>query len=135
MAKNYKPKETVLVITVGLLVLYILFKNRAFLYCSVGIGLAGVLSFYLSEKIDWVWNKLSVILGAVSNRILLALLFFLVVTPVGLIRRIRRKKRLTYFDKDMVSNFSEPGEATEPGDEEGTGRGWVFEKKDMEKMW
>jgi hypothetical protein len=57
--KNYKSKETVLVITVGCIVLYLVFKNRVFLYCALVIGLAGVLSFYLSEKIDWVWGKLS----------------------------------------------------------------------------
>ncbi|HXO75099.1 MAG TPA: hypothetical protein VN824_07700 [Puia sp.] len=125
MAKDYKPKETVLVITVGLLLLYLLFKNRVFLYCAVVIGLAGVLSFYLSGKIDWVWNKLSVVMGAVSNRVLLALVFFFVVMPVGLMRRIWKKKRLTYFDKDRTTNFSEPG----------NGRERVFEKKDMENMW
>ena len=125
MAKDYKPKETVLVITVGLLLLYLLFKNRVFLYCAVVIGLAGVLSFYLSGKIDWVWNKLSVVMGAVSNRVLLAMVFFFVVMPVGLMRRIWKKKRLTYFDKDRTTNFSEPG----------NGRERVFEKKDMENMW
>src|SRR5260221_12606462 len=115
MAKNYKPKETVLVITVGLLLLYILFKNRIFLYCAVVMGLTGVLSFYLSGKIDWLWTRLSVVMGAVSNRILLALLFFFVVTPVGLIRRLRKKSRLSYFDKDKTTNFSDPGEGQDPG--------------------
>jgi hypothetical protein len=129
MAKNYKPKETVLVITVGLLLLYIIFKNRVFVYCAVVVGITGVLSFYLSEKIDWLWNKLSVVMGAVSNRVLLALIFFFVVTPVGLIRRLRKKSRLTYFDKDKTTNFSDPGEEGE------TGRERVFGKKDMENMW
>jgi hypothetical protein len=125
MGKNYKPKETVLVITVGLLLLYILFTGRVFLYCSVVVGLTGVFSFYLSEKIDWVWNKLSVIMGAVSNRVLLALVFFFVVMPVGLLRRFWKKKRLTYFDRDKRTNFSEP----EKGGER------VFGKKDLENMW
>ncbi|HMI63917.1 MAG TPA: hypothetical protein VK518_23535 [Puia sp.] len=125
MAKNYKPKETVLVITVGLLLLYILFRNRIFLYSAVVVGLAGVLSFYVSEKIDWVWNKVSVVMGGVSNRVLLALVFFFVVMPVGLIRRFWKKKRLTYFDRGKTTNFSEP----EKGGER------VFGKKDLENMW
>lgn len=133
MAKNYKPKETVLVITVGLLLLYILFKNKIFLYCAVVIGLTGVVSFYLSEKIDWVWNKMTVILGAVSNRVLLAVVFFFVVTPVGLIRRLRKRSRLGYFDKGKTSNFSDPGEGGEK--DGGVGIGRVFGKKDMENMW
>jgi hypothetical protein len=118
---NYKSKETVLVITVGCIILHLVFKNRVFLYCAVVIGLAGVLSFYLSEKIDWVWGKLSFIMGEITNRILLTIIFLLVVTPVGLIRRFRKKNSLTYFDKNATSNFSS--------------RDHTFNKKDLENTW
>ena len=117
MRKNYAAKETVLVITVGFLVLHFVFKGRVFLYCALVIGLAGVFSFWLSEKIDWVWNKLSLLLGKVSNGVLLTLIFFLVVTPMGLIRRIGKKT----FDPGAKSNFSE--------------RDHVFRKEDFEKVW
>jgi hypothetical protein len=117
----YKAKETVLVITVGCLILHLVFKGRVFLYCAVVIGLAGVLSVYLSEKIDWVWGKLSFIMGEISNRVLLTVIFLLVVTPVGLVRRLRKKNSLTYFDKSATSNFS--------------GRDHTFGKKDLENTW
>ena len=117
----YKAKETVLVITVGCIVLYLVFKSRVFLYCALVIGLAGVLSLYLSEKIDWVWGKLSFIMGEISNRVLLTIIFLLVVTPVGLIRRLRKKNSLTYFDKGATSNFSS--------------RNHTFNKKDLENTW
>jgi hypothetical protein len=117
MQKNYAAKETVLVITVGLLVLHLVFKGRVFLYCALGIGLVGVFSFYLSEKIHWVWTKLSLLLSAISNRVLLTLIFFLVVTPVGLIRRIGKKG----FDRGAKSNFS--------------AREHVFGAADFEKTW
>jgi hypothetical protein len=121
MAKNYQSKETVLVITVGLLVLHLVFKNKLFLYCALGIGLAGVFSFYLSEKIHWFWNQLSVLLAAVSNRVLLGIVFFLVLTPMALIRRLGKKGRLRRFDGKATSNFSR--------------REHVFEKKDLENTW
>jgi hypothetical protein len=121
MPKNYQAKETVLVITVGFLVLYIVFKKTGFLYCALGIGLAGVFSFYLSEKIHWFWNRLSVLLGAVSNRVLLGVVFFLVLTPMALIRRMRGKDGLRRFDTSATSNFSR--------------REQVFEKKDLEQVW
>jgi hypothetical protein len=121
MSPNYKSKETVLVITVGCIILYLVFKNRVFLYCGLVIGLAGVLSLYLSEKIDWVWGKLSFIMGEITNRILLTIIFLLVVTPVGLIRRLRKKNSLTYFDKSATSNFSS--------------RDHTFNKKDLENTW
>jgi len=134
MAKNYQSKETVLVITVGLLVLHVIFKNKVFLYCALGIGVAGVLSFYLSEKIHWVWNRLSVLLAAVSNRVLLGVVFFLVLTPMALIRRLGKRDGLRRkLDRrprqrgadgpagDAASNFSR--------------REHVFERGDLENTW
>lgn len=121
MPKNYQSKETVLVITVGLLVLHLVFKSRVWLYCALGIGLAGVFSFYLSEKIHWAWNKLSLVLAAVSNRVLLGIVFFVVLTPVALIRRLGKKGGLRRFDAKATSNFSR--------------REHVFEKKDLENTW
>ena len=117
MHKNYQSKETVLVITVGFLVLHLVFKGRVFLYCALVIGLAGVSSFWLSEKIEWVWKKLSLLLGKVSNGVLLTLIFFLVVTPMGLMRRIGKKQ----FDPGAKSNFAE--------------RDHLFGKEDFERVW
>jgi hypothetical protein len=121
MSKNYQAKETVLVITVGLLVCYVVFKKAGFLYAALGIGVIGVLSFYLSEKIHWAWNKLSLLLGAVSNRVLLGIVFFLVLTPMALIRRMRKKDGMRRFDPGATSNFSR--------------REHVFERGDLEKVW
>lgn len=121
ISKNYQSKETVLVITVGLLVLQVVFKSRVWFYCALGIGLAGVFSFYLSEKIHWAWNKLSLLVAAVSNRVLLSVVFFLVLTPVALIRRLGKKGGLRRFDGKVTSNFSR--------------REHIFEKKDLENVW
>src|ERR1700760_3855980 len=121
MAKNYKAKESVLVITVGFIFLYLVFKIRVFLYCALGVGLAGVLSFYLSEKIDWVWGKLSWLLGEISNRVLLTIVFLVVVTPMAIFRRLRKKNGLRRFDAGAKSNFSD--------------REHVFVRKDLENTW
>ena len=120
MSRNYKAKETVLVITVGLIILFLVFKSRVFVYCAVAIGLAGVLSAWLSEKIDWIWGKLAWLLGLVTNTALLTVIYFLVITPVAVIRRMR-KRGLTRFDAAATSNFV----VREHG----------FGKKDMENTW
>jgi hypothetical protein len=120
-SKNYQVKETVLVITVGLLVLYIVFKKKVFLDAALIVGLIGVFSFYLSEKIDLVWGWLSRVMGTVSNTVLLTVVFFLVLTPMALIRRMRGKDGLRRFDATATSNFSR--------------REQVFGKQDFEKVW
>ena len=121
MPRNYKSKETVLVITVGFLCLHIFSHVKIFLYFSLFIGLVGIFSFYLSEKIEWFWSKLSLVMGRVSNFVLLTLVYFLVVMPVGLLRRLRKKNSLNYFDKEKTSNF--------------TSRDHTFESKDLENTW
>lgn len=121
MNKDYKSKESVLVITVGFLVVYILLKAKMALYISLAVGLAGVFSFYLAEKIDWCWNKLSKLLGAINNYVLLTILFFLVLTPMGLIRRLLKKPSLGGIEKGGKSSF--------------TDRDHRYTAKDLENTW
>lgn len=109
-----------LVITVGFLVLYFAIKKTIFLDLAMGFGVIGVLSFYLSEKIHWAWNRLSFFLGEISNRVLLGVTFFLVLTPMALIRRMR-KSGMRRFDRSATTNFVK--------------RGHRFEKKDLENTW
>ena len=121
MSEKNRSKETVLVITVGFLVLYLVLKHRIFLTLSLVIGLAGILSTWLSEKIDLVWNKLSLLLGRISNTLLLTLIFFLVLTPVGLFRRLLGKGGMLRIRDGQRSNF--------------TDREHSFTKKDLENVW
>lgn len=121
MSKNYRSKETVLVITVGFLVAYTVFKKAWLFDVALVFGLIGVFSLYLSSKIDVVWGWLSRILGNVSNTILLGIVFFVVLTPVALMRRLAKKGGLKRFPPGAASNF--------------VSRDHLFEKKDLENTW
>ena len=121
MPKNYKSKETMLVITVGFLLLHLILKQRIFLSLALGFGIVGILSQWGSDKIDWLWSQLSLLLGRISNTVLLSLIFFLVLTPVGLFRRLFTKRSLVFWDKDKHGNF-----VTREHD---------YTKKDLENTW
>ena len=121
MTGNEKARETVLVITVGCVVLYLVFKRIGFLYAAVALGLAGLFLPAVSRKIDWLWTGLSQVLGKISNTLLLSIVYLLVVTPVGLVRRWRGKDRMRRFDPKATSNFSD--------------RDHDFAAKDLEKTW
>jgi hypothetical protein len=121
MSRTHKAKESGLVITVWLFVLFLVFKARVLVYCALFVGLAGVLSAWLSEKIDWAWGKLDWLLGEISNRVLLTVIYFLVITPVALVRRMRKRDRLTRFEGGATSNF--------------VVREHTFQKKDLENTW
>ena len=66
-----------------------------------------VLGAMLPRSLKWIyvgWMTLAMILGAIVSTILLALLFCLVVTPLGLIARLA--------GKDFLSQKLEPGAAS-----------------------
>lgn len=97
--KREKVLETMLVITVGLLVLFLIFKAKWLLPAAVAIGLIGVFSNFLSEKITWGWMKLAEVLGRVNASILLSIVFFAVLTPIALLMRLVRKRDALHLGK------------------------------------
>ena len=97
--KREKTLETMLVITVGLLVLFLIFKVKWLLTAAVVVGLIGVFSRFLSEKITWGWMKIAEVLGKINATVLLSVVFFIVLTPVALLMRLFQKKDALHLDK------------------------------------
>jgi hypothetical protein len=58
----------------------------------------------------WLWSRLSAVLGTLSSYVLLSLIFFLVVTPIGLLRRWLGKDslQLRSFRRDQTSVWHKP---------------------------
>lgn len=97
--------ETAMLLSAVLLLISLLNSFQEIGWVSLGILLLALLVprlFYLLAKL---WFGLALILGWFSSRILLALIFFLLVTPVGLLRRWMGKDRLMLrqFKKDSTS--------------------------------
>ena len=58
----------------------------------------------LLYPIEWAWMKLAFILGTISTRIILTIVFYLAVTPIGLLRRLFSKDPLDMkIDKNAKS--------------------------------
>lgn len=99
------PTQTVLVISVGLLILYFVFHHVSFLYISSVIGIIGIFSVYLSKKIEWVWFKLTYILSLIVPNILLGLVFFLILTPVAFFANLTGKADTLQIKKPAHTAF------------------------------
>lgn len=87
-----KDLESVLAITVGMAILFLVFRVKIFLTISVIVGLSGLLSKYLAKKISWLWLKLTEGLGAVMSKIILTVVFAVFLLPLSLLAKIFRKK-------------------------------------------
>ena len=78
-----------------LIALYPLINNEEIRTWSVIISLIFLVLGLLNSKIltpfNKIWFKFGIILGKIISPVIMAIIFFLVVTPTGLIMRILRK--------------------------------------------
>ena len=71
---------------------------------SGGIVVVGLLAPVVLHPLNWIWFKLGMILGAVVAPVVMALFFFIVITPISLIMRVFRKDVLDVrIDKNKDS--------------------------------
>ena len=101
------PVKTVLVITVGMLAIFIATQWQPALIISMVIGIAGIFSQYLAFKIDYLWMKLTWILSLIVPNILLSLVFYLILTPIALLSRVFSKKNELSLKNTSPSLFKE----------------------------
>jgi hypothetical protein len=112
--------ETGILLTAGLIVSGLLTNNQVFYILSLGSAMIGLMVPMALHPLAVLWFGLSKILGAISSRILLAVIFFLVVTPLALVRRASGKDNLNLkkFKKGSTSAFVERTHNYEPSDME-----------------
>lgn len=118
---RYKKLETVLVITVGLMLFFLLFNNILFLYLALGITVLALISESLRNTIVFVWEKLAQTLGFINGRILLTLLFYFFLTPLAFMSKC--------FGKNKIPNISGINSSSY------VTRNHLYTGNDMEKPW
>ncbi len=115
------PTKTVLTITVGFLIVYLITKWSWALSVAGAIGLAGLLSDFLASKIEWLWMKLTWILSLIVPNILLSLLFFLFLFPVAILTRLFGKRNMLQLKNSDSTTWIEDRKE--------------FDAKSMENPW
>ncbi len=115
------PAKTVLTISMGFLVMYLFAKWDWALQVAVVIGLVGVFSNYLSQKIEWLWMGLGGLLGLFVPKIILTMLFYLFLFPIASLSKLFTKTDSLMLKNQRESTF--------------TDRKKDFEKADFEKIW
>ena len=90
--KTFETTKTILTITVGFIVVFLITKTQVFLTIALVVGLIGMFSTFLSEKINFLWMKLTQLLSLIVPNILLSVVFYLFLFPMALLSRVFGKK-------------------------------------------
>jgi hypothetical protein len=83
-----EPIKTILVVTVGFLVVYFVTKWQWAINISVIVGIFGLLSDFIAKKINFAWIKTTWILSLIVPNILLSLTYFLFLIPLAYLSKI-----------------------------------------------
>lgn len=119
--------KVILVMIVGFLLIatYLNWKTtytdaaRILFFVALGIGVA---SFFppLERLIVWIWGKIAMVLGWINTKVILSAVFFIFLTPFGILSRIFSKNALQ-LKQDSKTTFVE--------------RNHTYTKKDLENIW
>lgn len=90
--KTNSPFRTMLTISVGFLIIFLITNQKWALIVSLSVGLIGVFSTILSGYIDFLWAKLAWILSLIVPNIILSLFFFFFLFPIALLSKLFGKK-------------------------------------------
>ncbi len=91
------------------LICFAVLRRDAWLWAAMIILVIDMICPIIYKPFAFLWFGLSRVLGTVMSKIMLALVFFLVVFPIGFLRRISGKDslRLHQFRKEKTSVFAE----------------------------
>lgn len=115
------PAKTALIISMGFLVVFMVYKLHWALLVSLAIGLIGALFEGLSKMIEKIWFKLAYVLSLIVPNILLGFIFFLFLYPISLLSKLFRKNDLLKLKNSNTSVY--------------TIRTDVFDKAHFDNMW
>ena len=116
--KNIKSEKSDLRkfgITIGVILLiiagFLFWKEKEsfqiLLTFGVTLCILGIVIPFILKPIYWVWMIFATILGWIMTRVILSLLFYIIVTPIGLIPRVFGKQFLELrWDKSKKSYWN-----------------------------
>lgn len=82
------PAKTVLTISVGFIVVYLITKWNWAILAALIIALIGFFSIRLSKVIDFLWMKFTWLLSLIVLNVLLSAVFFLFLFPIAVLSRL-----------------------------------------------
>lgn len=91
------------------LICFAVSRHDAWLWAAMAVLVLDMVCPVIFKPFAFLWFGLAKVMGTFMSKIMLALVFFLVVFPIGLLRRILGKDslRLHQFKREKTSVFAE----------------------------
>jgi hypothetical protein len=117
-ATRDQARDTGMALVLVSLIVFFVTREIRYVTIATGLLLLDMIAPALFKPAAKVWFGLSHVMGTVMSKILLALVFFLVLTPMGLLRAMLGKDpmRVRQFKKDTTSAFRVRDHAFTPAD-------------------
>lgn len=116
-----QAKDTGMAMVLILLICGFIFDNLLYFKIAIPILIVNMTIPMIYKPVAFIWLKFSHLLGTFVSKILLSIIFFLVVTPIGLIRR------MLGFDSLKLKRFKQSSTTAFEH------RNYNFTKSDIEK--
>ena len=102
-------KDTGMAMVLILLLVTLATRRNYVIFCAIGLLILNMIRPQIFRPAAVIWFGLSHVLGMVTSRIVLSIIFLVVVTPVGLIRKAfgRDSLKLKSFKKGHQSVMEE----------------------------
>jgi hypothetical protein len=113
-----QSKDTGMAMTLLALIAGLITGHRYFIILAVVLLVLTMTAPAIFRPVAIIWLGFSTLLGLIVSKILLSLIFFLVITPLGILKRICGSEplQLKKWKKDASSVFTERNHLYEPDD-------------------
>ena len=100
-----QSRDTGMAMVLLFLLIFLGRKKEGWLFIAMALHVINMIVPKIYKPIAVLWLGLSDLLGAITSKILLGLLFFIVVTPIGIFRKLAGKDslKLRAFKKSRES--------------------------------
>lgn len=91
-------KDTGMAMVLIFLIVAVAFKKDIYIYGAIGLHVINMITPQVYRPVAVVWLGLAHILGTIASTVILSVVFMVVVTPIGLLRRMLGKDSLNLKD-------------------------------------
>lgn len=115
------PINTILTISVGFTIIFLITHWEWIIWVSLIIGLIGMFSPYFSKIVDFLWMKLAYVLSLIIPNIILSGIFYFFLFPIAFLSKLFGKKDPLILTNRLKSTYVNTNKS--------------FDKKSFEKLW